>query len=130
MLPEKSTPESAPNPGVSELLSFAPSDIRRASGREGPANSPSGLRHNFEHKTPASLLISVQERVRQIQRQTLRVVRSLDARYPGSTFEQELKSYGVDGALCVLVSGPFADLSKGFNHVADLHCARKSRGVA
>ena len=47
-------------------------------------------------------------------------MRSLDSRYPGSTFEQELKSYGVDGARCVLVSGPVANLSESFNHEVDL----------
>ena len=51
---------------------------------------------------------------------------SLDARYPGSTFEQELKSYGVDGALCVLVSGPFARLSEGVSHVVDLIAHEKA----
>ena len=65
-------------------------------------------------------MISVQERVRQVQRQSWRVARSSDSRYPGSTFEQELKSYGVDGALCVLASGPFANLSEGFHHAVDL----------
>ena len=35
-------------------------------------------------------------------------------------FEQELKSHGVDGAVCVLVSGPFANLSEDFNHLVDL----------
>ena len=84
------------------------------------------LRHMFEHKTLASLLISVQERVRQVQRQLWRVTRSLDARYPGSIFEQELKSYGVDGALCVLVAGPFANLSEGFNDVVDVIAHEKA----
>ena len=79
------------------------------------------------HQTLASLLISVQKRVRRIQRQTLRVASSLDARYPGSTFEQELKSYGVDGALSVLVSRPFANLYiEGFNHVVDLIAHKKA----
>ena len=31
-----------------------------------------------------------------------------------------MKSYGVDGALCVLVSGPFANLSEDFNNEVDL----------
>ena len=48
-----------------------------------PANPLSGRRHIFEHKTLASLLIFVQERVRQVQRQSWRVARSLDSRYPG-----------------------------------------------
>ena len=67
-----------------------------------------------------------QERIRQARRQYLQHVRCLDARYPGSTLEQELKSYGVDGALCVLVSGPFANLSEGFNHVVDLIAHEKA----
>ena len=96
------------------------------STQRGPANPQSGLRPIFEHKTLASLLISVQERVRQVQRQSWRVARSLDSRYHGSTFEQELQSYGVDGALCVLVSGPFAKLSEDFNHVVDLIAHEKA----
>ena len=56
----------------------------------------------------------------------MRVARSLDSRYPGSTFEQELKSYGVDGALCVLVSVPFANLPEGLNHVVDLIAHEKA----
>ena len=48
------------------------------------------------------------------------------ASYPGSTIEQELKSYGVDGARCVLVSGPFANLSEDFHHVVDLIAHEKA----
>jgi len=108
------------------LQGIVPDGFLDAQGRGGPANPLSGRRHIFEHKTLASLLISVQERVRQVQRQSWRVARSLDSRYPGSTFEQELKSYGVDGALCVLVSGPFANLSEGFHHVVDLIAHEKA----
>ena len=70
----------------------------------------------------------IQERVRQVQRQYLRLAHSLDARYPGSTFEQKLKfyGYGIGGALCVLVSGPFANLSEDFNHVIDLTAHEKA----
>ena len=39
---------------------------------------------------------------------------------------RKLESYGVDGALCVLVSGPFANLSEGFNHVVDLIAHEKA----
>ena len=56
----------------------------------------------------------------------LRLVRSLDARYLGSTFEQELKSYYIDGALCVLVYGPLTNLSDNFNHVVDLIAHEKA----
>ena len=91
-----------------------------AQGHGHPANPLSGRRHIIEHTTHASVLISIQERVRQVQRQSWRVARNLDARYPGSTFEQELNSYGIYGALCVLVSGPFGSLSEDSNHVVDL----------
>ena len=35
-------------------------------------------------------------------------------------------AYGADGALCVLVSGPFANLSEDFNHVVDLIAHEKA----
>ena len=44
----------------------------------------------------------------------------------GSNFEQELKSYLVDGALCVLVSGPFANLSEGIHLLVDLIAHEKA----
>ena len=71
------------------LQGVVPDSFLDAQSRGGPANPLSGRRHIFEHKTLASLLISVQERARQVQHQTLRVARrgSLDARYSGSTFE-------------------------------------------
>ena len=43
-----------------------------------------------------------------------------------ATFEYELKSYGIDGAICVLVSGPFTNLSEDFNHVVDLIAHEKA----
>ena len=67
------------------LQGIVPDGFLDAQGRGGPANPLSGLRHIFEHKTLAPLLISVQERVR--QRQSWRVALSLDSRHPGSTFE-------------------------------------------
>ena len=54
------------------LQGIVPGGFLDAQGRGGPANPLSGRRHIFEHKTLASLLISVQERVRQVRRQTLR----------------------------------------------------------
>ena len=74
------------------LQGIVPDGFLDAQGRGGPANPLSGRRHIFEHNTLASLLlISVQERVRQVQRKSRRVARSLDSRYPGSTFEQDLR---------------------------------------
>ena len=63
------------------------------------------------------------ERVRQ---QYIQHARELDRRYPGSTFEQELRTYGLDGALCVLVSGPFANLSEDFKLLVDLIAREKA----
>ena len=39
---------------------------------------------------------------------------------------QELKSTGIDGALFVLNSGPFANLSEDFNHIVDLIAHEKA----
>ena len=64
----------------------------------------------MEHKTLAAVSIKVEARVEQVRRQYPQHAQDLDARYPGSTFLKELLSYGLNGALCVLVSGPFANL--------------------
>ena len=37
---------------------------------------------------------------------------TLDAEFPGSTFERTLKSYGKEGLYLVFVAGPFSNLSK------------------
>ena len=63
------------------LQGIVPDGFLDTQGRGGPANP----QLFFEHKTLASLLISVQERVRQVQRQSWRVARSRDSRFPGST---------------------------------------------
>ena len=52
------------------LQGFVPDGFLDAQGRGGPANPLSSRRRIFERKTLASLLISVQERVRQVQRQS------------------------------------------------------------
>ena len=39
--------------------------------------------------------------------------------YPGSTFENVLKSYGEDGKYLVLVDGPFSNLSRDVSILAD-----------
>ena len=69
------------------LQGIVPDGFLDAQGRGGPANPLSDRRNINEHKTLAYLLISVQERVRQVQRLSWRVARSLDSRYPGSIFE-------------------------------------------
>ena len=48
------------------------------------------------------------------------------APYPDSTLEQKLKFHSIDWALCVLVSGPLANLSEDLNLV-DLTAHEKSR---
>ena len=64
------------------LQGIVPDGFLKAQGHGDPANPLSNRRNIIEHKTLASLLISIQERVRQVQRQSWRVARSLDARYP------------------------------------------------
>ena len=56
------------------LQGIVPDGFLDAQGRGGPANTLSGRRHIFEHKTLASLLISVQKRARQVRHQQLRFV--------------------------------------------------------
>ena len=51
---------------------------------------------------------------------------ALTLAYPYPTFEQKLKFHGIDGAICVLVSGSFANLPEGFNHVVDLIAHEKA----
>jgi hypothetical protein len=86
----------------------------------GMCNRLVGRQTLGEHKTLATTSVSVQARVERVRQQYLQHARELDRRYPGSTFEQELRTYGLDGALCVLVSGPFANLSEDFKLWVDL----------
>ena len=75
-----------------------------------PANLPTVRPSNsFVHKILASLLISIQERVRQVRRVVLTLATPV-----------QLKCYSIDAGLCVLVSGPFANLSEDLNHVVNL----------
>ena len=92
----------------------------------GMCNRLVGRQTLGEHKTLASTSISVQARVERVRQQYLQHARELDRRYPGSTFEQELRTYGLDGALCVLVSGPFANLSEDFKLLVDLIAREKA----
>ena len=44
----------------------------------------------------------------------LKRARTLDSKFPGSTSEQTLKSFGQNGKYLILVNGPFTNLSEGF----------------
>jgi len=70
----------------------------------------------FEHKTLASLKVTVEARAEAVQRYLKKRAEDIDACHPGSTFVQDLVSYG---KYCVLVSGPFVILSSDFNPLAD-----------
>ena len=61
-------------------------------------------------KTVASLNESNEAREQRFLNDVLRRARNLDAKYPGSSFEQTLMSYGQNGKYLVLVDGPFANL--------------------
>jgi len=79
-----------------------------------------------EHKTLASIGMSVEARAELIQQQYEKHAQELDARYPGSTFKKEKDTYGMGGLLCALVSGPFGNLSDDFNLVVDLIAREKA----
>ncbi len=70
---------------------------------------------SFEHKTLASLLISVQARTRKVLTDIKKRAEELDARHPGSTFVHELGFY----KSIVLVTGPFGNLSSDFSTLVD-----------
>jgi hypothetical protein len=85
----------------------------------GPFPSPNplvGRKTLVEHKTLASLLISVQARAKKVHTDIQNRAKELDARHPGSTFVQDLDSYG---KYMVLVTGPFGNLSSDFNTLVD-----------
>ena len=80
----------------------------------GPFASPNllvGHKILVEHKTLASLLISVQARAKKVHTDIQNRAKELDARHPGSFFVQYLASYG---KCMVLVTGPFGSLSSDF----------------
>ncbi len=60
-----------------------------------------------EHKTLASLLLSVQARARKVLTDIKKRAEELDARHPGSKFVHELSLYP---EFIVLVTGPFGNL--------------------
>ena len=65
-------------------------------------------------KTVACLNESNEARVQRFLNEILKRTRTPDCKFPGSTFEQTLKSFGQNGKYLVLVDGPFANLSEGF----------------
>ena len=84
----------------------------------GPFPSPNpivGCKSLFEHKTLASLLVSVQARARKVLADIKRRAEELDARHPGSTFVHELGLY----LYIALVTGPFGNLFSDFNLLVD-----------
>ena len=77
----------------------------------------------IEHKTLASMKVTVESRAHTVQRDLKKRAEDLDSRHPGSTFAQELASYG---KYFVLVSGPFANLSSDFNPLVDFIARERS----
>jgi len=77
----------------------------------GPFPTPNplvGRKTLVEHKTLASLLLSVRARAKKVQTDIQKRAEELDSRHPGSTFAQELQAYG---PYLALVTGPFGNLS-------------------
>ena len=58
-----------------------------------------------------------------MQRDLKKRAEDFDSRHPGSTFAQELASYG---KYFVLISGPFANLSSDFNPLVDFIARERS----
>ena len=77
----------------------------------------------FEHKTLASLKVTVEARANLVRSDLKKRAEDLDARHPGSTVVQELASHG---KYFVLVSGPFANLSSDFNPLRDFTARERS----
>ena len=77
----------------------------------------------IEHKTLASMKVTVESRAHTVQRDLKKRAEDLDSRHPGSTFSQELASYG---KYFVLISGPFANLSSDFNPLVDFIARERS----
>ena len=89
----------------------------------GPFNDPPnrliGRESLGEVRTLARTDITPDARAVQFQSDVLKRVQDLDSEYPGSTFEEVLKSYGEDGKYLVLVDGPFSNLSEDASILAD-----------
>ena len=59
----------------------------------GMRNRLVGVQTLVEHKTLAAISIKLEARVEQVRRRYSQQAQDLDARYPGSTFLNELLSY-------------------------------------
>ena len=89
--------------------------IDTRSSIDGPFSSQNdvvGRKSLVEHKTLASLLLSVQARARKVLTDIKKRSEGLDARHPGSTCVHEL---GLYPKYIVLVTGPSGNLSSDFN---------------
>ena len=95
----------------------------RINGETFPDNPLDDRVSLFEHKTLASLMVTVEARANLVRSDLKKRAEDLDARHPGSTFVQELASYG---KYFVLVSGPFANLSSDFNPLLDFIARERS----
>ncbi len=71
-----------------------------------------GKQTRTDAKTLASHAKAPDQRADEFQREIANKVKELDIDYPGSAFEQTLKSYGMDGLHLILEAGPFSNLSK------------------
>ena len=92
-------------------------DARDCDAGPFPTSNPLvGCKTLVEHKTLASLLVSVQARAKKVQTDIQKRAEELDSRHPGSTFAQELRAYG---PYLVLVTGPFGNLSSDFKTFVD-----------
>jgi hypothetical protein len=94
-------------------------NIAAPSPYEHPHNPLFGKQTLTDAKTLASHAKTPDQRADEFQREIANKVKELDIDYPGSTFEQTLKSYGVDGLYLVLVVGPFSNLSKDVGLIID-----------
>jgi len=94
-------------------------NIAAPSPYEHPHNPLFGKQTLTDAKTLASHAKTPDQRADEFQREIANKVKELDIDYPGSTFEQTLKSYGVDGLYLVLVVGPFSNLSKDAGLIID-----------
>ena len=86
------------------------------SGPFSPPNPLVGCKSLVEHKTLASLLISVRARAAKVCTDIKKRAEELDLRHPGSTFVHELSLYS---PYLALVTGPFGNLSSDFSVLVD-----------
>ena len=85
-----------------------------------PTNRIFGKNHLAEVKTFTGKGKGAPDaRARKFQRDIISRAKKLDIEFPGSTFEQTLRTYGDDGQYLVLVAGPFSNLSSDFGVLID-----------